>query len=304
MDILAQACGLGLVTRSEIERGLVEAGSDRGAPTRVLLRGRVVAVVYERREQAAGQLVSLLAAMAEDDLGPRLLGGRDAGWAGGVWVSTVPGRRLAELTGVGNRADLVQLTDACVALGAALACVHRLPVPSCAGRPTPLPDVRRLADHTDGSALDAEVAHAVAADPGLQRAVDVVRDRWSERHWTLGRIEPADIRVDFTAGCRVRFANLDLAGLGNVDWDVAACLACIAQVAGRATSVAWLSEHFWNSYRRAGGPGQLHPQVQAIHAVEAASRAAGRRDSAGVGWWLARAHLAVARTGRPGVLAA
>jgi hypothetical protein len=185
-------------------------------------------------------------------------------------------------------------------LGAALAALHRLPVPRRVVQPIRRPTLGR--GEVDGAdpSLEAEIGHALAADPGLQRAIEMVDQRWSERHWTLGRIDPQDIIVDSRAGSRVRFANLESAGLGCADWDVAACLASIAQVAGTPDSVAWLSDHFWNSYRRAGGPGQVHPQVRAMHAVHAAARAAQDGDSAAVRWWLDRAHHAV--VGGRGVL--
>jgi hypothetical protein len=156
---------------------------------------------------------------------------------------------------------------------------------------------RRSAGGRD-SELGAEIMHALSADPGLQLAAESVRQRWSERHWTLGRIDPADVIVESRAGWRVRFVNLEAAGLGSADFDVAACLASIARVASGEASVAWLGEHFWNSYRRAGGPGQVHPQVQALHAVDAAWRAAEQRESPAeaVRWWLRRAHQLVARS--------
>ncbi len=292
METLAQAYALGVVTRAEVERGLAEVRPlDSTGRSEITLRGRVVALVHRDGDQQGRRLRPLMLALAEQDLGPRVLSCTDR-----LWTESVPGRSLAELS-QGARATLVELTDACVALGAALAGVHRLSVPRDATQLAHRPTVDADGPTGAGSALAAEVRHAIAADPGLQRAVEAVNQRWSERHWTLSRIEPTDIMIDSRAGCRVRFPNAESAGLGCVDWDVAACLGSIAQVAGPAASVAWLSGHFWNSYRRAGGPGQVHPQVQAMHAVESACRAARRGDAIVVGWWLTRAHEAVVRPG-------
>jgi len=293
MDTLAQAYALGVVTRAEVERGIAEARPDASTGrTEITLRGRVVALVHRDGEHRNRRIRPLLTALAEEDLGPRVLSCTDQ-----LWTESVPGRSLAELSSQGARPTLVELTDACVALGAALAGVHRLPVPRDATEPARRPTIEAGGHDGGGSALDAAVRHAVAVDPGLQRAFEAVSQRWSDRHWALGRVEPVDIMIDSRSGSHVRFANLDSAGLGCVDWDVAACLASIAQVAGPAASVAWLSGHFWNSYRRAGGPGQIHPQVQAMHAVESACRAASRDDGSAVVWWLTRAHDALVRPG-------
>jgi hypothetical protein len=313
MDIAAQACELGLVTRGEVERGLVESLPDsRPGRRAVTLRGRVVAIVREpQRGGLGGGDRSLLGVLGDHDLGPRVLASSD----GRLWTEAVPGRSLAELCGSADHSSLIDLTDVCVALGAALAAVHRLPAGQLSVPATRRPSDAHGARAGRESVLGAEIRHAVSADPDLQLAVEAVGRRWSDRYWTLGRIDPDDVVVDSRSGQTVRFADVEAAGLGSADWDVAACLAAVAVAAGRGVpadphdaSVEWLSGHFWNSYRRAGGPGQVHPQVQAMYAIDAAWRAAEQSDTSRwsgsvaprrhdqVRAWLLRAHRLVSRS--------
>ncbi len=270
MDILAQAFDLGLVTRGEVERGLV-AGRPAGMPGElsITVRGRVVATV---REFGAGSRPrcarAALCALAEEDLGPAVLPTAD----GRLWTAPVTGRSLVEIAAGEQDASLTELTAACVSLGATLAGVHRLPTRSAAAStPTSVADRPRYARESE---LGTEIQHAMDTDRGIQAAAEFVSRRWSARYWTLGRIDGETVRVD--AFGTARFIEFESAGLGNPDWDVAACLATIARVAGVAgsSSIAWLSEHFWNSYRRSGGPGQVHPHVQAMYAIDAAWRSA------------------------------
>jgi hypothetical protein len=301
MDTLAQACGLGLVTRSELERGMVRSAF-RGRPDQqvVTLRGRVVAIVREAPPgSAASHDRPLLETLSAHDLGPHVL----RSWDGRLWTEPLPGRPLAALGERQERAEPVDLTDVCVALGTALARVHRLPTGALRCSATAWPSLPREEWPPHEASLGAEVRHAVSANPDLQVAIEAVSRRWSQRYWTLGGFEPCDIIVDGRAGRRVRFGEVEAAGLGSADWDIAACLASIALAAGpgtltdpHAASVEWLGGHFWNSYRRAGGPGQVHPQVQAMHAIAAAWRAAERGASAElVRAWLIRAHRLATR---------
>ena len=313
MDILAQAFALGLVTRREVERGLVTGrpGAVRGQVS-ITVRGRVVAMVREADAWSWAQRTrTVLAVLSDEDLGPAILPSVD----GRLWTAPVPGRCLAELADVADAppavsgSNLAELTAACVALGAALAGVHRLPARHDLSSvpPSPPPSALGHVRQARGTALGAEILHAVDTDRGIQVAAETVRQRWSERNWTIGRIDPDSVVVD--AFWRARFADVDSAGLGNPDWDVAACLASIAVLAdSKAASVAWLSEHFWNSYRRAGGPGRVHPQMQAMYAIDAAWRAvdpalAGDDVAEDVHWWLDRAHRLVARPTLPGLAA-
>jgi hypothetical protein len=307
---MAQAFDLGLVTRGEVERGLV-AGRPAGAPGEVSItvRGRVVAMV---REHGVGSRTrcarSALLALAQEDLGPAVLPTTDDR----LWTAPVAGRSLAEIAAAEQDASLTELTAACVSLGAALAAVHRLPVRSAgATASSAVTDHPRYARESE---LGTAIQHAVDIDRGIQAAADFVSRRWSARYWTLGRIDPESVRVD--AFGSARFTDVESAGLGNADWDVAACLAAIARVAGGtgASSVAWLSEHFWNSYRRSGGPGQVHPHMQAMYAIDAAWRSVEAGEVAAapggtaavadeVHWWLARAHRLVSRPAMPGLAA-
>ncbi len=312
MDILAQALELGLVTRTEVERGLVAAGPGAGTGQRVVaLRGRIVATVREAAASAPiARVLAALEALAADDLAAPVLPSTD----GRLWTAALAGRTLAELSAAHHSAPtagdstLADLTAGCVALGTSLAAVHRLPADR-----RPRPDVpctaisTRSVRNARDTALGAEIRHALDADHGIRVAAETVRERWSDRNWTIGRIAPENVSVDVF--WRARFTDLGSAGLGDPDWDVAACLASIALVADSVpATVAWLSEHFWNSYRRCGGPGRVRPQMQAMYAIDAAWRAAdpAAQDAGGgprVRWWLDRAHRVVARTSVPGLAA-
>lgn len=305
MGVLERACALGLVTRNEVAHGLVRtAPGASGDLISIEVRHRPVAAVRRVRGAPRERQIQVLRRLAELDLGPRLL----AAGAEEIWVETLPGRAL------GAGASLAELTDACAALGAALATLHREPVPPCGEPRSPRPvgpwTAGARTDRAPEPAAVETVRQHWRADPELRAAAARVEQRWSARHWVLGQLEPETVSVEPAPYGGVRFTDVSAAGLGHPDYDLAAGLGIIATVAGGGRpsaesegSAAWLAEHFLHAYRRHGGGGMVHPQVQVVHALSTAWRRAVSGDSVGlVCAWLERAQRLAAR--RPGRLAA
>lgn len=323
MDVLGRACELGVVTAAEVARGLVQISPNPAADRlTVEVRRRPVADVRPSGGPGRDGERDILIRLADLDLGPRLI----AVTAVDLWTETLQGRPL------GGR-SLAELTDGCAALGAALAKLHRAAAPASGEPPAPRPPGPwstacrgmtgrgvsgrggPLSGPSRSDRLDT-VRQGLRSDPALRAAAVRVEQRWSHRHWTIGHLEPETIVVEAAPYYRVRFADVSEAGLGNPDWDLAACLGVIATVAGGGLpsaasrgSADWLAEHFLHGYRRLGGPGHVHPHVQAVHAVSMAWRRAGDRDGGATvkGWtaveaWMARAHRLAER--HPGLVSA
>jgi Phosphotransferase enzyme family len=315
MNVLASACERGVVTRREIESGLVSVHVAADAPRvrSILVRGHAIAFVKRPRlggihDLGDGGLGSgrvgaewqALSRAGAADLGPRLLCGADDGL---LWLSALPGRRLVsarQLTGAG----IAELADICQGWGAAVAALHREPAPKsgrpAAQRPT-LPRTAR-ASGVDSGRIGVpsgghadQVLQAIETDRALVRAVAAVDEGWSDRHWIHGELTAEHVIIDPWPTLQVRFVGFGRAGLGDPDWDLAGCLDTIAglvdpvvsgvgaRTARSRAQESMLGDYFLHAYRRAGGPGRVHPAMRATYALSAAWRLASEQPAADPG---------------------
>lgn len=325
-DLLDSAQAAGLVAAREVAAGAVDV---RGAA--VLLHGRAIA--YATLSETAERELTCLRLLAETELVPEVLRGPEArrGIAGRViWTEAIRGARLSELTGT-----MAELAEVCQAWGTALATLHLAPAasaaePPMAGRPWVLdPDrlPRSMRQAPAGSAR-AYVLRTLLSDRGLLRTAARLADRWTADHWTHGDLTADRVLVQHRPDLRVRFVDLQVAGLGDPAWDLAGALDTVDELTAgprtpwRTASGSCLRDYLLQGYRRTGGTAVADTGARALRIVARAWESAAALDArAGhpasmhpaVGQAaeasrlterLAQARELAARSARPGLVAA
>ena len=207
-----------------------------------------------------------------------------------------------------QRGTVAELAQICQAWGAAIATLHtvstRRSPASLAPRPRVLsprlykPSMR---DAAWGSGY-AAVLEAYESSPDLRAAAIEVDQRWTEQHWIHGNLSAATVFVEQQPALRVSFAGLEHAGLGDPAWDLASAVDTIIWL-----SLLWhtaaqpLVDYLIFGYRRAGGPGQLYPAIQAVRALATGLSVAETPQQIGqeteLEFWLGRARTYAARVG-------
>jgi aminoglycoside phosphotransferase (APT) family kinase protein len=300
MNLLAGACELGLVSRREIDAGLADVStqpSGRPAAARplhtVTVRGHPVAYVKVAARSARTRERQTLQRLSQVDLAPRVLAEKADDQ---LWLAALPGRTL-RATVAANATDLAGLADICRAWGAALAALHRQPTPASAEPAAPRPTL--CSSGADWVAHEV-IAQAVHGDRALGSALELVARRWSERYWIHGAPAADHVLVALQPCLEVRFVGFGRAGLGDPGWDLAFALNTIAELVDPCpetesdSKASLLGDYFLHGYRRAGGPGHVHPTMVAVHALSMAHAVASRPDGtrADRGWsvlrWLTR----------------
>lgn len=314
-ELVAHASAVGLVTRREVEDGVVSVRSAADDPHVRAIWVQDHPVGYVKEPDAwqvcgSGGTIdrerSALRSLAEDDLGPRLVGEQPAD---ALWVGVLRGRRLPEL-----HATIPELAETCETWGVAMARLHQLsttrPGVPQAPRPWLLDSDRRdrAASRVSAGSTQRAVVAAVEADHSLRSACTVLAAHWSDRHWMHGSVCAANVMVEAAPPVRVRFANYENAGLGDPSWDLASAVDAITGLSSRwRTPADPMVGYLLRGYRRAGGPATLHPAVQAVSALSAAWQLGGSRERRGaalgspfreqtVQFWLERARGFADRT--------
>jgi hypothetical protein len=309
-ELVAHASAVGLVTRREVEAGVVTVRSADAPHVRtILVQDHPVGYVKEpapRQPWVPDDLLNrercALTWLPDHDLGPRLLGDQPAD---ALWVTVLRGRSLPELD-----ATITELAEVCDAWGLAVATLHQLSTsrPGVPQAPRPWlldPDRRaRALSRAPRESGQRAVLTAVEDDPGLRAACRLLSARWSDRHWVHGSISAPNVRVEVGPPVRVRFANFENAGLGDPAWDLASAVDTITGLAPSwRTPAEPLVDYLLRGYRRGGGPAILHPAVQAVTALATAWQlpAADPRSGASAaeqtaGFWLRRARGFAGRT--------
>ena len=303
-ELVAEANAVGLVTRGEVQQGLVSvrAVAATGRVRAILVGDQPVGVVKEPGEGGGSAELhrerQALSRLHEMDVAPRLL--PDAGGTT-LWARVVRGVDLVHL-----RAGVPELAEMCECWGVQLAQLHRMPVtgrPGVSDAPRPwllAADRRaRVAARVHRHSQAGGVLATVEREPRLRLATGQVEARWTARHWVHGDLRPSNVVLDPAPPVRVRFLNFEYAGLGDPAWDLATALDTLVWLASRPRSQAsaqCLGDYFLRGYRRAGGPGSLYPAMQAVRALATAwqlAEAARDRPSAGLraqlDGWLDRA---------------
>jgi aminoglycoside phosphotransferase (APT) family kinase protein len=278
-ELVAEANAVGLVTRREVQQGLVSVRpvAPAGRVRAILVGDQPVGVVKEPGE-GGGSVEMLhrerqaLSRLHEMDVAPRLLADVDGTT---LWARVVRGVDLVHV-----RAGVPELAEMCECWGLQLARLHQLPVTSGAGvseapRPWLLAADRRarVAARVDRHSEAAGVLATVEREPRLRLAAGQVEARWTTRHWVHGDLGPSNVVLDPAPPVRVRFLNFEHAGLGDPAWDLATALDTLVWLASRPWSQAsaeCLGDYFLRGYRRGGGPGSLYPAMQAVRALATA----------------------------------
>lgn len=189
----------------------------------------------------------------------------------------VSGVDLARLRG-----NVAELAATCQAWGTALATLHTMSTHRSATRLATRPAVlnpRRLMpsirDAARGSGY-ATVLEAYESSRDLRAVASEVDDRWTEQHWIHGNLSETNVIVEQRPALRVGFVDLENAGLGDPAWDLASAVDTIAwQSHCWRAMPQFLMDNLLQGYRRAGGPGQLYPAMQAVRALATGLRVAG-----------------------------
>lgn len=280
-ELVAQASAAGLVTRREVQEGMVtvRSASNGGREHAILVRNQPVGVVKQLSHVTGADAALVrerraLRCVREIELGPRLLSAQPGD---GLWLRAVRGVELGRTSGT-----VPELAEVCEQWGVRLAQLHRLrstqPDAVEAPRPWLLNPQRRArtAAAAGERSLAGELLATIEREPALRRALGQVESRWTDRHWVHGDLRPANVRVELASPVRVHFVNFEQAGLGDPAWDLASAVDCIVGLAGRWGSPSGcLTDYLLRGYRRADGPGVLYPAIQAVGALAAAWAQAG-----------------------------
>jgi aminoglycoside phosphotransferase (APT) family kinase protein len=208
-----------------------------------------------------------------------------------------------------QRGTVAELAQICQAWGAAIGTLHTVSTRRAPASLAPRPPVlsRRLyrpsmRDGASGSGY-AAVLEAYESSPDLRAAAIEVDQRWTEQHWIHGNLSAATVLVEQQPALRVSFVGLEHAGLGDPAWDLASAVDTIIWLSPVWHAAAQpLVDYLIFGYRRAGGPGQLYPAIQAVCALatglwvaDTPQKQIGQEVE--LEFWLGRARAYAARVG-------
>ena len=300
--LFAAAIARGLVSSGEVLTGRVSVTdqSRSNVVRRIDLDGRPVAFVKSRGAAATldgddpiGAEVRVLTALAGVAVVPPLIGGPDTD----LWTGAVDGIPLYAVHG--TAAHLVAVVRA---WGSAVAGLHQAVgvdtlvaqgVPMVA-RPWVL-DPDRLPTSMGEPAVGSPLAVLLdAARSAPVRAIaSEVAAGWTADALLHGDLGAANVIVEDSAAPLVRFVDLEGAGLGPPEWDLACALDTLGGLV-RQWGCPDVVPAFVAGYRAGGGRGMVDPRHLAIRALVSGWQAAAgllvRGDLAGAGAE-ARIHL-------------
>lgn len=303
-DTLAQALALGLLTADDVLSGRAwvvdSSGSHRvhlvgvgGTATAVVKTPGSVSVLDG--DDPVGAERSALRHLAGSGLTPQLLGDDDPPPTGHIWRDTpasltrcvhsgggqlwteaVPGEVLAA-----QGAASTSTREPFVAWGATLASLHRFPVRG--GEPlAPLPWIvahpTTAPGHLGGREAPVavrEVLAQVQERSALAGALTYVASSWRRTGWCHGDASPTNAIVRSPLSpddCSVVLVDLEHAGLGDPDWDLATALDGIDTITHDESLAGTRRAQLLAAYRAAGGPGRPDPRHLAARAVLSAVR--------------------------------
>lgn len=179
-----------------------------------------------------------------------------------VWVQAMPGRPLAEIP-CGSAA----FDGACRGLAQSLVQLHTWPVDGPAAelpraaepwalRPGHLPP--SMAGSPPGSAFAAVLE--LARDPEVRTALGHAASRWTRTAWIHGDVSANNVIIH---GDTASLVDLEGAGLGCPDWDLATAVSTLRGLGGTGTD-------FLTEYWRLGGPARLDDAMLTVRALQTA----------------------------------
>ncbi|MFQ4148486.1 aminoglycoside phosphotransferase family protein [Arthrobacter sp. LAPM80] len=206
---------------------------------------------------------------------------------GALWVKAVPGRPLAELLSGGAEFDA-----ACSGLAQSLVELHSWPAAgTLSGLPrAPEPWALRpdeLPPSMAGSPPDSACAAVLdlTREPDVRAALEHASSRWTRTAWIHGDVSANNIIIDQG---RATLVDLEGAGLGAPDWDLATAVSTLGGLGN--TGTAFLTE-----YWRQGGPARLDDAMLTVRAVQTAWQVAVLTTEQGDSFVDAPGHLEAAR---------
>ncbi len=296
-DTLAQALALGVLRADDVLAGRAwvrdASGSHRvhvvgtgGEASAVVKTPGTVSVLDGddpvRAEREALRLLS------GSGLTPELLGGAGETSPGQLWTVAVDGEVLA------TRGGAAASGEPFTAWGTTLAALHRHPVRG--GEPVaPLPWLLAhphvAPGHLGGRAAPAavrEVLTQALGRPVLAEALRSLARSWRRTGWIHGDASPANAittsgspRIGHDLRSGVVLIDLEHAGLGDPDWDLATAVDGIDVVTPDPDRAGAHREQLLAGYWAAGGPGRLDPRHLSVRVLMAAVRHAGADSEQG-----------------------
>ncbi len=296
-DTLAQAFSLGLLSADDVLSGhawvvdasgshrvhLVGVGIGASATARAVVKTPGLVSMLDGDDPVRAERLALRH-LAGSGLTPQLLCDEDPprgvlSSARQLWTGAVPGEVLAAQGGA-DTSTRTPFAD----WGTTLAALHRLPVQG--GEPVaPLPWIldhpTTAPGHLGGRAAPRavrEVLAGVQERTALAHALNSLAASWRRTGWCHGDASPANaiVRSVLSAhddvDCAVVLVDLEHAGLGDPDWDLATALDGIGTITPDGSLAQARRAEFLDGYRAAGGPGRQDPRHLAARAVLSAVR--------------------------------
>lgn len=272
-SLLGAAVRHGLVPASDVRSGAVRVRPVSRSNHVHLVERDGTAVAYVKQSGAVARVdgddvpgveARVLMALADLELAPApiLQGG-----SGPVWMTPLPGVRLADITDAGD------LRRAAQALGSTLARLHLHTVTGDRGdrlpqAPLPWPLLDSLPESMrggEGHAAGARVLETVA-DVDVAAALRAARASWSTTHVIHGDISATNVLVLTGEGQQpdVRLLDFELGGWGAPELDLACAAGLLTDL---STPGLDLGVVLTDAYLVAGGPANQEPHWRCLRAV-------------------------------------